>query len=404
MLLVNMAMLLAGMNVRPYEIFAKKLLEQVDRDERADSPEPSSLEPPTRQPLPPRTLSPWADQLQPHLDRCVHFVKRAPRRAACIALLTRMLIAHMRIIAEKRVAIKKYLSTLPPDKPSVTIVTTAALPWKTGTAVNALLRAACERTRPARTRTRAARTQTVAPFCVFKAQPTRRVRVFLALMVADLANAGHAVTLCLPWVHPEEQAAVFPGKSFATPVEQEQWMREWLAARDGQSSSFRITWYPARYDHVRGSILPLGDTTKWLGENRDLCVLEEPEHLNWCAAAGPYSVSPSKRLRACHACLRRTAQHLSQRRVCQDARRRELTRAAAAAPPPRRLNAFAFCRLPTVSAGFSSSWLDLSQVPRRSQLAAAIQAGRRRGAHQLHFLREALSARERAHTQLGLRL
>ena len=135
---------------------------------------------------------------------------------------------------------------------SIAIVTTAALPWKTGTAVNALLRA------------------------------------------AYLAAEGHDVTLCLPWIHPVDQAAVFPGgRTFGTPAEQEQCMREWLSARDGQQGSFAITWYPARYDHTRGSILPLGDTTRWIGGDakqrnakqreakRDLIVLEEPEHLNW---------------------------------------------------------------------------------------------------------------------------
>ena len=58
-------------------------------------------------------------------------------------------------------------------------------------------------------------------------------------------------------------------------------MREWLA-ENGEQANFEVCFYPARYDEARGSILPLGDTTKWTGDGaRDLCVLEEPEHLNW---------------------------------------------------------------------------------------------------------------------------
>ena len=125
------------------------------------------------------------------------------------------------------------------NKYAIAIVTTAALPWKTGTAVNALLRAA---------------------YC---------------------ADLGHHVTLCVPWIHPSDQAHVFP-RIVETPAAQEALMREWLMTRDGEHRPFVIRFYPARYDVVRGSILPLGDTTRWMGDQRrELCVLEEPEHLNW---------------------------------------------------------------------------------------------------------------------------
>ena len=58
-------------------------------------------------------------------------------------------------------------------------------------------------------------------------------------------------------------------------------MRTWLSERDGAVAPFEIRFYPARFDVMRGSILPLGDTTRWVGSSCDLCVLEEPEHLNW---------------------------------------------------------------------------------------------------------------------------
>ena len=42
------------------------------------------------------------------------------------------------------------------------------------------------------------------------------------LRAAYVADAGHAVTLCVPWVDPAEQANIFPGqRTFATPAEQE---------------------------------------------------------------------------------------------------------------------------------------------------------------------------------------
>ena len=104
----------------------------------------------------------------------------------------------------------------------IAIVTTAALPWMTGTAVNPLLRA------------------------------------------AHLARAGKRVTLMVPWLHPLEQKMVFPnGLHFDTPAEQEAHMRAWLLARAGLRVPFKITFYPGRYDHERGSILPLGDITRY---------------------------------------------------------------------------------------------------------------------------------------------
>ena len=184
------------------------------------------------------TVSSWQKTIS-RLEACVLLVQRAPRRSFAALFFARLFLHHLRIGVEKRAGLRAL--KVATKKVSVAIVTTAALPWKTGTAVNALLRA------------------------------------------AYLAKAGHPVTLCLPWIHPSEQAAIFgAGRTFDTPAAQEQHMRKWLSARDGQAIDFKITWYPARYDHTRGSILPLGDTTKWIDDDtRDVCVLEEPEHLNW---------------------------------------------------------------------------------------------------------------------------
>jgi digalactosyldiacylglycerol synthase len=186
------------------------------------------------------------------------FVKQRPHFSLGVVVLSVLLQAHARIQIEKRRALtalrRRGRSTAalnPSSEPyGITIVTTAALPWKTGTAVNALLRAAA------------------------------------------LADVGHHVTLVVPWIHPSEQQMVFPsGRAFGMPEEQEAYMRDWLAGRQRAAGGtphahFEVRFYPARYDVARGSILPLGDLTRWTSQvmgacAHDLCVLEEPEHLNW---------------------------------------------------------------------------------------------------------------------------
>lgn len=132
-----------------------------------------------------------------------------------------------------------------------TIVTTAALPWRTGTAVNPTLRAA-----------------------------------YLARMERD-------VTLMLPWLTDlSQQALLFPdGLTFRTQEEQEHHVRRWLAEEAGfgwesvAKLKLRIAWYPARYAPEIGSIIP--HSPGWTRETFpkecgfDVLILEEPEHLNW---------------------------------------------------------------------------------------------------------------------------
>jgi len=151
------------------------------------------------------------------------------------------LVQHRRSRAAKRGDLREIRSQVFTDDFHIAIVTTAALPWMTGTAINPLLRA------------------------------------------AYLSKAGRSVTLAVPWLHPREQALVFPGKlRFADPQAQERHIRLWLAERGGVRADFRLRFYPARYDLDRGSILPLGDVTGCFEAGEcDVCVLEEPEHLNW---------------------------------------------------------------------------------------------------------------------------
>ena len=125
---------------------------------------------------------------------------------------------------------------------SVAIVTTATLPWMTGTAVNPLLRA------------------------------------------AYLARRGiHDVTLVIPFLAPNEQKLVHPGMIFNTPEEQGEYVNKWVEERCGFKPQMKLSFYPGRYATDKYSIIPVGDLTSYIPGDResDIAVLEEPEHLNW---------------------------------------------------------------------------------------------------------------------------
>lgn len=131
------------------------------------------------------------------------------------------------------------------------IVTTAALPWKTGTAVNPLLRA--------------------------------------AYLTKGRKEAGGNVTLMLPWLErQEDQYRVYgANNTFETPADQEQYIRTWLkesADMKQASVDLKIQWYTAWQNKVENSIYSMGDITALVSaDDVDICILEEPEHLNWYA-------------------------------------------------------------------------------------------------------------------------
>ena len=136
---------------------------------------------------------------------------------------------------------------------SIHIVTTASLPWLTGTAVNPLLRALYFQ----RSRTNSAK-----------------------------------VTLVIPWVVKlEERQEIYPGNPFsdgkAGRKEQEACVRKWIEEKAGmveESKSLRIQFYPATYQKKLGSILTLVDICSLIPEHEaDVAILEEPEHLTWFA-------------------------------------------------------------------------------------------------------------------------
>jgi len=139
---------------------------------------------------------------------------------------------------------KRGTSSLREPGRHVVIVTTATLPWRTGTAVNPLLRAA---------------------------------------YTAKILSKSKVILL-VPWLAVSEQKKIFPkGLTFSTPAEQEKWVREWVDKRTGFTATFHLKFYPARYDDQGFfSIFPVGDLTEQISEEEaDIAILEEPEHLNW---------------------------------------------------------------------------------------------------------------------------
>ncbi len=131
---------------------------------------------------------------------------------------------------------------------NIHIVTTASLPWLTGTAVNPLLRALYFQ----RTRTSEAK-----------------------------------VTLVIPWVEREEERLEVYGSANTTfsdgrtgRKEQEDFVRDWAANKAGmedEAKALRIQFYPSTYQKKLGSILPLVDICSLIPfDQADIAILEEP--------------------------------------------------------------------------------------------------------------------------------
>lgn len=189
------------------------------------------------------------------------------------------------------------------------IITTATIPWMTGTAVNPLLRAAYL----------SRRNQSLAR--KYHDQPE-----------ANGCRGSQAdnttVTLVVPWLSDADDRRQLYGVDWIdkTCKDQEAYIRSWLSeaahmpneAAPPQAGGIEIVWYPARYHPALSSIFALGDVCEIVPTNTDgqeeekeeasdevipiddltsqstamirkhdaVCILEEPEHVNFYRAPG----------------------------------------------------------------------------------------------------------------------
>jgi hypothetical protein len=170
-----------------------------------------------------------------------------------------------------------------------------ALPWRTGTAVNPLLRAAylSRRLRSINSQNSTSR--------ALLAEVAMHSNETIYNETLPTSSTKQYVTLVIPWLELEEDRLELygPNKSFATCNEQEAYIRDWLRhdanmpEEADQISGLRILFYPARYHSGLKSIFAMGDICAVLRNqttHEDLsdavCILEEPEHLNWYRAPG----------------------------------------------------------------------------------------------------------------------
>ena len=148
------------------------------------------------------------------------------------------------------------------------IVTTASLPWFTGTSVNPLLRAA------------------------YLHRRTIEINAANGTII-DAKNSSRFVTLVIPWLElPSDQQELYH-QVFESEKAQEEFIRNWLKEEADMpdaacpETGLRILFYPARYHAGLRSIFAMGDMLKVVEDyEKDVCILEEPEHINFFRAPG----------------------------------------------------------------------------------------------------------------------
>lgn len=124
----------------------------------------------------------------------------------------------------------------------INIVTTAAPPWRTGTAINPTLRA------------------------------------------VYLSELGYSVCVIFPWLDNTKDQFRLYERVFNSQWEQAAYIREWILRNSNSRSQIDLLWYDAVYEPNIGCIIQKNkeDITCIVPSyRRDIVILEEPEHLNW---------------------------------------------------------------------------------------------------------------------------
>lgn len=163
---------------------------------------------------------------------------------------------------------------------NICVVTTASIPWFTGTAVNPLLRAAHLHQRMNK---------------IHFNHTNDENHHHNHNKNHNTNHHHHPVTLMIPWLELETDRQELYGSSynFTSPKDQELYIRQWLREEASMpqeadpDTGIQIVFYNARFHPGLKSIFAMGDMLSLIpDEEADVVILEEPEHLNWYRAPG----------------------------------------------------------------------------------------------------------------------